>query len=85
MQQQPQQSQQPILLRVRKAQNLDAPHQLRYIGQSELGDRNRPTLVRSSIDIACTSTIIEFLTELGCRVDFEYTTKGSYNIWVSLA
>lgn len=70
-----------MLLRVRKAQDvLDAPYQLRYIGQPEIGDRTRPTLVRSSIEIACTSTVIEFLMELGCRVDFEYLNKGIYNL-----
>jgi mediator of RNA polymerase II transcription subunit 18 len=69
-------SQNPLMLRVRKAQDVDSPYQLRYIGQPELGDRNRPTLVRSSIDIACTASIVEFLTEFGCRVDFEYITKG---------
>lgn len=68
--------QNPLLLRVRKACDVDAPYQLRYVGQPELGDRTRPTLVRSSLDIACTSTIIEFLTELGCRVDYEYINRG---------
>lgn len=52
------------------------PYQLRYIGQPEIGDRSRPTVVRSSLDIACTPSIIEFLTELGCRVDFEYINRG---------
>jgi len=66
----------PLLLRVRKALDVEAPYQLRYIGNPEIGDRTRPTLVRSSIDIACTSTIVEFLTELGCRVEFEYTNRG---------
>lgn len=64
------------MLRVRKALDVEAPYQLRYIGQPEIGDRSRPTVVRSSIDIACTSTIVEFLTELGCRVEFEYTNRG---------
>lgn len=64
------------MLRVRKALDCDAPYQLRYVGQPELGDRTRPTLVRSSLDIACTSTIIEFLTEMGCRVDFEFVNRG---------
>ncbi|CAH0546372.1 unnamed protein product [Brassicogethes aeneus] len=64
-------------LRVRRALDVaDAPWQLRYVGQQELGDKSRPTVVRSSIDMACTSTIVEFLTELGCRVDFEYTARG---------
>ncbi len=39
--------------------------QLRYVGQPELG--NRPTVVRSCYDIACSSNVVEFLTELGCR------------------
>lgn len=56
--------------------DVEAPHQLRYVGQSEIGDRTRPTLVRSSIDVACTSSIVEFLTELGCHVEFEYTNRG---------
>lgn len=73
----------PLLLRVRKAQDVEAPYQLRYIGQPELGDRTRPTIVRSSLDIACTSTIVEFLKELGCRVDFEYINHGClYNLVV---
>lgn len=71
----------PVMtVRVRKAQDTDAPYQLRYIGQPELGDRNRPTLVRSSLDIACTPHVVEFLTEMGFRVDFEYITKGLLKI-----
>lgn len=68
----------PILpLRVRRALDVpDAPWQLRYVGQHEIGDKNRPTVVRSSIDMACSSTIVEFLTELGCRLDFEYIARG---------
>ncbi|KAJ8975509.1 hypothetical protein NQ317_010624 [Molorchus minor] len=69
----------PIVLplRVRRALDVaDAPFQLRYVGQQELGDKNRPTVVRSSIDMACSSTIVEFLTELGCRLDFEYIARG---------
>nr|CAH7724047.1 unnamed protein product [Callosobruchus chinensis]CAI5831772.1 unnamed protein product [Callosobruchus analis] len=64
-------------LRVRRALDVsDAPFQLRYVGQQELGDKSRPTVVRSSIDMACSSTIIDFLTELGCRLDFEYIARG---------
>lgn len=73
--------QNPLLLRVKKAHEADQslpfqPYQLRYVGQPEIGDRTRPTLVRSSLDIACTPAIIEFLTELGCRVDYEYINRG---------
>ena len=75
----------PLMLRVRKSQDINdapLPYQLRYIGQPELGDDKRPTLVRSSIDINCTAGIIEFLTELGCRLEFEYTIRG--NQYISL-
>lgn len=64
-------------LRVRRALDLpESPWQLRYVGQQELGDKNRPTIVRSSIDMACSSSVVEFLTELGCRMDFEYIARG---------
>lgn len=52
------------------------PWQLRYIGQHELGDKSRPTIVRSSIDIATSNTVVEFLNELGCRLDYEYIIRG---------
>ncbi|KOB67586.1 Mediator of RNA polymerase II transcription subunit 18 [Operophtera brumata] len=41
--------------------------------QPDLGDKSRPTVVRSSLDIACSGMLIEFLTELGCRIEFEYS------------
>lgn len=60
-------------LRVRRALDVtDAPFQLRYVGQQEMGDKNRPTVVRSCIDMACSSTIIEFLTELGKSRRFHF-------------
>jgi mediator of RNA polymerase II transcription subunit 18 len=67
---------QPLTLRVRHSlePNSSIPWQLRYIGQPELG--NRATVVRSCYDIACSSNIIDFLTELGCRLEFEYVSKG---------
>ncbi|XP_034939774.1 mediator of RNA polymerase II transcription subunit 18 [Chelonus insularis] len=68
---------QPLYLRVRRAMDhTDMPWQLRYIGQPELGDKSRPTIVRSSIDIGTSNTVVEFLTELGCRLDFEYIVRG---------
>uniref|UniRef100_A0A0A9Y0L3 Mediator of RNA polymerase II transcription subunit 18 n=2 Tax=Lygus hesperus TaxID=30085 RepID=A0A0A9Y0L3_LYGHE len=70
---------QPLSLRVRRAcDHQDMPFQLRYIGVPEgTGSNNsRPTIVRSSIDIGTSASIIDFLTELGCRVDFEYMARG---------
>lgn len=68
-----------ITLRVRRAIDTihhDMPWQLRYLGQPELGDHRQPTVTRTSLDVGCSSTIVEFLTELGFRVDFEYIIRG---------
>ncbi|XP_012542944.1 mediator of RNA polymerase II transcription subunit 18 [Monomorium pharaonis] len=73
------QNEQPLVLRVRRSLDpgyADHPWQLRYIGQEELGDKSRPTIVRSSIDVATSNTVVDFLTELGCKMDFEYITRG---------
>lgn len=67
---------QPLLLRVRRALGRDAPFQMRYLGQPEV-DIRRPTLVRSCMDCACTNGILEFLTEMGFRLEFEYIAKGN--------
>nr|CAD7401120.1 unnamed protein product [Timema cristinae] len=53
----------------------EMPWQLRYIGQPEVATK-RPTIVRSSLDIGTSSTVVEFLTDLGCRMDFEYAARG---------
>jgi len=46
------------------------------MGQAELGDKNRPTMIRNTLDIAVGSDIVEFLKELGCRREFDFVTKG---------
>lgn len=68
-------SPQPLLLRVRRALGRDAPFQMRYLGQPEV-DMRRPTLVRSCMDCACTNGILDFLSEMGFRLEFEYIAKG---------
>lgn len=69
---------QPLTLRIRRpldpSLSGDIPWQLRYIGQPELG--NRATIVRSCYDIACSENAVEFLTELGCRLEYEFVAKG---------
>lgn len=70
-------SQSLITLRVRRAvDDKTAPLHLRYMGQPELGDKNRPTMVRSVLDIGVGADIYEFLKELGCRREFDFITKG---------
>ncbi|XP_077994987.1 mediator of RNA polymerase II transcription subunit 18-like [Glandiceps talaboti] len=67
----------PVLLRARHAlDHPNMPWQLRYVGQAELGDKNRSTLVRSCIDCATSDNLSSFLVEMGFRLDHEYVVKG---------
>jgi len=70
-------STQPLTLRVRHSMDPGAkiPWQLRYVGQPEMSQK--ATIVRSCYDIACSSNVVEFLTELGCRLEYEFICKGS--------
>lgn len=66
-----------MTVRVRQdRQNKEFPWHLRYLGQSEIGDKNRATMVRSCIDVACSEKICDFLTEMGFKLSFTYLTKG---------
>merc|ERR1712080_678115 len=56
--------------------NQSPPWQLRYLGQPEIGEK-RPTLVRSCYDIACSDNAVDFLTQLGFRLDYEFAAKGT--------
>ncbi|NP_001171790.1 mediator of RNA polymerase II transcription subunit 18 [Saccoglossus kowalevskii] len=67
----------PAILRARHAlDHPNIPWQLRYVGQSEVGDKNRSTLVRSCIDCATSDNLSSFLVEMGFRLDHEYVIKG---------
>jgi len=70
--------QQPFMLRVRRAlDHPDYPWQLRYLGNPELGEKSQPTVLRSCIDIGCcSSNVLEFLGEMGFRLEFEFVLKG---------
>ena len=61
---------------------------IRYLGNSELGDRTRPTLVRACLDVAVSPNVREFLMEMGFRLVFvscicflciTYTVETTYN------
>jgi len=68
---------QPLTLRVRRAlDDVTSPWHLRYLGNPEMGDKNRPTMVRNVLDVACGSDVVEFLKELGCRREYDFITKG---------
>lgn len=67
----------PLTLRVRRAvDDPSSPWHLRYAGIPELGDKNRPTMVRTVLDVAVGSDVVEFLKELGCRREYDFVTKG---------
>jgi hypothetical protein len=66
-----------MTLRVRQdTERKTFPWHLRYLGQSEIGDKNRATMVRSCIDVACSSNIGQFLTEMGFKLHFTFLTRG---------
>lgn len=66
-----------MTLRVRQdTERKNFPWHLRYLGQSEIGDKNRATMVRSCIDIACSPNIGQFLTEMGFKLHFNFLTRG---------
>lgn len=67
----------PMYLRVRES--MDQPHSpyhLRYLGTAETSDKARATLVRSTIDVNCSHNIVQFLQELGFRLDYEFILDG---------
>lgn len=68
---------QAVILRVRHA--LDHPQDpwhVRYLGQADVGDKSRHTLVRSCIDLSVSENIGIFLSEMGFVLDYEYVVKG---------
>ncbi|KAG1674660.1 Mediator of RNA polymerase II transcription subunit 18 [Nymphon striatum] len=63
---------------VRARRSIDhpgVPWHLRYVGQPEI-DKNRPTLVRNCIDVATSENLVQFLNEMGFRLDHEFILKG---------
>jgi mediator of RNA polymerase II transcription subunit 18 len=46
------------------------------LGQPELGDKNRATLVRSCVDVNVSGNVSSFLEEMSFKLDFEYLSKG---------
>ncbi|XP_005091072.1 mediator of RNA polymerase II transcription subunit 18 [Aplysia californica] len=68
-----------VLFRVRHALDRpDAPAHIRYLGQAEVGDRGRHTLVRACLDVACSPNVRDFLMEMGFRLDHDYVAQGFF-------
>ncbi|XP_048469233.1 mediator of RNA polymerase II transcription subunit 18 [Rhincodon typus] len=67
----------PFILRARRSVDKPGmPWHLRYLGQPEIGDKNRSALVRNCVDIATSDGLTEFLIEMGFRMDHEFVVKG---------
>jgi len=66
-----------VVLSVRRAlDHAENPWHIRYVGPVEVGDRNRPTLMRSCIDVGVSENIRQFLGEMGFALDYEYVSRG---------
>ncbi|CAM1295879.1 MED18 (predicted) [Pycnogonum litorale] len=62
------------MVRARRAiDHPGVPWHLRYVGQPEAGDKNRPTIVS---DVATSENLVQFLNEMGFRLDHEFILKG---------
>lgn len=67
----------PLVLRARQAlDHPEMPWHLRYVGQPEVGDKSRSTMVRTCIDVDTSNNVVAFLNELGFRLDYEFVMKG---------
>lgn len=67
------------MLTLRTRQDMERknhPWHLRYLGQCELGDKNRATMVRSCIDVAASPNIGQFLTEMGFKLQYSFLMRG---------
>ncbi|ESO82416.1 hypothetical protein LOTGIDRAFT_204899 [Lottia gigantea] len=72
--------QNPVLFRVRRSVEPrdDTSWHIRYLGTSEVGDKSRHTLVRACFDVACSNNVVQFLNEMGFKLDHEYCVKGYF-------
>ncbi|NXY23120.1 MED18 polymerase, partial [Atrichornis clamosus] len=67
----------PFVLRARRSMDKSGmPWHLRYLGQPEIGDKNRHALVRNCVDISTSDNLTDFLVEMGFRMDHEFVAKG---------
>jgi len=73
----PSASVQPLSLRVRRSlERPDFPWHVKYVGQPEFGDKSKHTLVRSCIDVGTSDNVVQFLQEMGFKMDHEFIAKG---------
>ncbi|XP_064635064.1 mediator of RNA polymerase II transcription subunit 18-like isoform X2 [Lineus longissimus] len=67
----------PVLFRARRSlSHQHVPWHLRYVGQVDVGDKSRATLLRSCIDVSTSDNLMQFLVEMGFKLDHEHVVKG---------
>ncbi|CAG2253557.1 MED18 [Mytilus edulis] len=66
---------QPLQYSVRHSLVQPENWQLRYLGHSEMGDKSRHTLIRNCVDVATSDNVLQFLHEVGFRLDHEFVVK----------
>lgn len=68
---------QTVSVRVKKPlSHPEQPWMMIYVGQPEVGDKSRPTTVRTCVEVNCTPNVCSFLQELGFTLDYEYLSHG---------
>lgn len=72
------QGQQPVAYHLRHSLIPPEFWHLRYIGTAEMGDMSRHTLVRHCVDVGVSDTIVQFLNEMGFKLDYEFIAKGFF-------
>lgn len=71
------QNNQFVSVRVKKQSlNPEQPCTLCYLGNPEVGDKNRLTTVRTCVEVNCSQSVCSFLQELGFAVDYEFISQG---------
>ncbi|KAG9511005.1 Mediator of RNA polymerase II transcription subunit 18, partial [Fragariocoptes setiger] len=69
-----------VNIRLRRSLNPEQtdriPWKIFYLGQPEIGDRNRQAMVRTHLDISCSEDAKAFVEDLGFKLDYEYTSQG---------
>lgn len=60
----------------RNLSNPELPWTLCYLGNPEVGDRTRPTTVRTCVEVNCSPNVCNFLQELGFGLEFEFISQG---------
>ncbi|KAK3605559.1 hypothetical protein CHS0354_005860 [Potamilus streckersoni] len=71
-------NQQPMYFHVRHSLIHPESWHVRYLGVAEVGDKNKLTLIRHCVDAGASSNVVDFLNEMGFKIDYEFIAKGYF-------